>query len=279
MNSEVYLMLNLIELEQFVAFSESGTLSEVSKLMNISQPTLTRNMKHVEECFGVALFTRQKNKLSLNETGNVAVEYAKELLKNERNAVFMVQDFDRKLRSITVASCAPAPLWILSPKLSAAYPDNTISSSICDTNKIMEDVKSGAIDIGILPYPYAYDSFEDIPFFTEHLSVCIPEDHTLCEMDSLTFHDLNGYNCLLRDQLGFWTNLCKEKMPASRFLIQTDEAEFHELVRSSTLFCFSTNIAAYPEDILTGRKIIPITDDTANVTYHLIWKKGVEYRF
>ena len=233
-------MLNFIELEQFVAFSKYGTLSEVSKLLNISQPTLTRNMKHVEECFGVALFTRQKNKLSLNETGEVAVEYAKELLKSERNAIFMVQDFDRKLRSITVASCAPAPLWILSPKLSAAYPDNTISSSIYDTDKIIDDVKSGAIDIGILPYAYKDDSLHDVSFITEHLSVCIPYEHELCKKDHVTSAELNGYNCLLRDQLGFWTDLCKKNMPASRFLIQTDEAEFHELVRSSTLFFFST---------------------------------------
>lgn len=279
MNSEVGFMLNLIELEQFVKFSESGTLSEVSKLMNISQPTLTRNMKHVEECFGVSLFTRQKNKLSLNETGKKAVEYAKQLLKDEKNAILMVQDFDRKLRSITVASCAPAPLWILSPKLSAAYPDNTISSSICDSDQIIENVKSGATDIGILPYAYKDDSLHDISFITEHLSVCIPYEHELCKKDHVTSAELNGYNCLLRDQLGFWTDLCKKNMPASRFLIQTDEAEFHELVRSSTLFCFSTNFANYPDDVLVGRKTIPIVDDDANVTYHLIWKKGVEYQF
>ena len=94
-------MLNLIELEQFVAFADLGTLSEVSQRMNISQPTLTRNMKHVEQDFGVALFTRQKNRMFLNETGKIAVEYARQLLKTEKNAVAMVQEFDRKLRSIT----------------------------------------------------------------------------------------------------------------------------------------------------------------------------------
>ena len=87
-------------------------------------------------------------------------------------------------------------------------------------------------------------------FLTEHLSVCIPFGHSLCSYDKLTFHDLNGYNCLLRDQLGFWTDLCKRKIPASKFLIQTDESKFLELVKSSTLFCFSTNYASYPDEIL-----------------------------
>ncbi len=272
-------MLNLIELEQFVAFADLGTLSEVSQRMNISQPTLTRNMKHVERDFGVSLFTRQKNRMSLNDTGKMAVEYARQLLKNEKNTVQMVQEFDRKLRSIIIASCAPAPLWIFSPKISACYPDNTISSSICEIDQVIEQIENNQIDIGILPYEYENDDFYTTPFFTEHLAVCIPLDHTLCSHEYLTFDELNGYNCLLRDQLGFWTDLCKQKMPASKFLIQTDESEFLELVKSSTLFCFSTNYASYPKDILNKRKRIPIVDDCANVTYYLVWKKGKEYKF
>lgn len=272
-------MLNLIELEQFVAFADCGTLSEVSQLMNISQPTLTRNMRHIEQDFGVSLFTRQKNRLSLNETGEKAVEYARQLLKNEKNVVQMVQEFDRKLRSITIASCAPAPLWLLSPKISFYYPDNMISSSICEIDQVIDQIDTGQIDIGILPFEYRKDDLCTTPFFTEHLSVCIPLKHSLCSYNELTFHDLNGYNCLLRDQLGFWTDLCKREMPASKFLIQTDESEFLELVKFSTLFCFATNYASYPEEILNKRKRIPIVDDCANVTYYLVWKNGKEYRF
>lgn len=272
-------MLNLIELEQFVAFADHGTLSEVAKIMNISQPTLTRNMKHIERDFGVSLFTRQKNRMSLNKTGEIAAEYARQLLNNEKNTIHMVQEFDRKLRSITIASCAPAPLWLLSPKISSHYPENMISSSICNTEQVIEQIENDQIDIGILPFEYQGNELYTTPFFTEHLSVCIPLEHHLCSYDELTFQDLNGYNCLLRDQLGFWTDLCKQEMPASKFLIQTDESEFLELVRSSTLFCFSTNYGSYPDGILDQRKIIPITDKCANVEYFLVWKKGKEYKF
>ena len=217
--------------------------------------------------------------MSLNETGEIAVEYARQLLKTKENTIQMVQEFDRKLHSITISSCAPAPLWLLSPKISSCYPDNTISSLICDTKKVIKQLENDQIDVAILPYKYQNNDFCTTSFFTEHLSVCIPLEHTLCSYDELTFHDLNGYNCLLRDQLGFWTNLCKQNMPASKFLIQTDESEFLELVKSSTLFCFSTNYASYPEEILDQRKIIPIVDDCANAEYWVVWKKGKEYRF
>ena len=55
-------MLNLSELEQFVTFAEQGTLSGAAQTLHISQPTLTRTMKHVEAAFGVPLFRRSRRR-------------------------------------------------------------------------------------------------------------------------------------------------------------------------------------------------------------------------
>ena len=49
----------------------------------------------------------------------------------------------------------------------------------------------------------------------EQLYVCIPKEHKLAEYSQLILSQLNGFNCLLRDEIGFWTNLVKSKMPAS----------------------------------------------------------------
>ena len=62
-------------------------------------------------------------------------------------------------------------------------------------------------------------------------------------------------------------------MPASRFLVQTDEFEFEELVKSSTLLSFSTNLARNLQYDLQGRKAVPLTDKEAGVTYQLICRK------
>lgn len=96
------------------------------------------------------------------------------------------------------------------------------------------------------------------------------EEIVFIDNAELSLTQLNGFNCLLRDQIGFWTELVKQKMPASRFLIQTDEFEFEELVRTSTLLCFSSSKAPGSEQTLKGRKRIPLTDPEVNVTYHLI---------
>ena len=269
-------MMNLEELEQLITFDDYGTLSKAAEYLHISQPTITRTMQHVEEAFGVSLFHRGKNKIALNETGRQAVAAARKLLSEAENAVRTVQDFDKRQHTIAVESCAPAPLWVLLPKLSADHPGNTITSALIENEQIIRNVQEGKADIGILPYPCPeaeLKGLKDQTYIREQLSVAVPESHALAQYDRLTFAQLNGFNCLLRDRLGFWTKLCYEKMPASKFLIQTKEFEFVELIKTSTLLCFTTNFADLKSDVLKGRKIIPLTDPEADVTYHLIYKK------
>lgn len=268
-------MLNLAELEQFVAFEEYGTLSRVAEVLHISQPTITRTMHRVEEAFGVPLFERGKNKITLNETGKMAVEHAKKVLSEAENAISRVQEFDQKLHTIHIESCAPAPLWNLLPELSAQYPGKTISSRLAPIGEIIEDVENKKCDIGVIPYEYSGDSelLEQRPILREKLSVCIPKDHALAKYETLRFEQINGFNCLLKDQIGFWTDLCYEKMPASKFLIQTKEFEFEELVRTSTLFSFTTDLISERSDAYADKKIIPIADPEADVTYYLVRRK------
>ena len=284
------MMLDLNELEQFVTFAKYGTLSKTAEILNISQPTITRTMQHVEEAFEVTLFERGKNRIALNETGEKAVECAEKLLREAENAIQTVQTFDKNMHTIKVESCAPAPLWTLLPDLTARFHDNMISSRLTAIKEIVRHVWEGECDIGILPGPLkAYENAEcemqeekaekdlvDVSYLREKLNVCIPKDHELAEKEELTMAQINGFNCLLRDQIGFWTDLCHEKMPASKFLVQTDEFAFEELIRASTLFCFTANFATDVNHLLKGRKVIPLTDPEADVTYHLICRKEKE---
>lgn len=262
-------MLDLSELEQFVAFADCGTLSKAAEQLHISQPTITRTMQHVENAFGVSLFERGKNRITLNETGQKAVEFSRTLLQDADDAVRQVQAFDKSLRTIVVESCAPAPLWSLLPALTSRHPGMTISSSLMEVAEIIRHVTDGACDIGILPCKIELANVECAPFLEESLSLCVLPSHELASKKSLTFADMNGFNFLLRSEIGFWDALCREKMPSSKFLVQTDDFSFGELVRESSLPCFTTNLAKDMVE-LHGRIPIPVCDPAANVTYHII---------
>lgn len=263
-------MLDLNELEQLVAFAEVGTLSMAAEKLHISQPTITRTMQHLEEIFGVALFVRGKNKIMLNDTGIKAVEQARQLLSAADTALKSVRDFDKNLHTITVSSCAPAPLWYVLPALASSYPDMTIASSIKSVSAILEDLSSGSCQLAILPINTQSDNYISIPFLKESLSICVPISHDLAEKAFVTFSDLNGFNFLLKSEIGFWDEMCRVQMPASKFLVQTNEFELEELIRESSLPCFTTNLSEHHKSLLADRIKIPVTNPEANVTYSLV---------
>lgn len=262
-------MLDLNELEQLITFADMRTLSMAAEKLHISQPTITRTMQHLEEVFGVSLFVRGKNKITLNETGVKAVELARQLLSAADSALRTVRAFDKSLHTIMISSCAPAPLWYLLPALSSAYPDMTIASSIKNVPAICEDLASESCQLAVLPHNTQYGHYVSIPFLKENLSVCVPTSHALSEKTSVTFSDLNGFNFLLSSEIGFWDELCRVQMPASKFLVQTDRFAFEELIRTSSLPCFTTNLVKDTQSLLADRTKIPVTDPEANVTYYL----------
>ena len=284
-------MLDLNELEYFTAFSELGTLARVSEHFHVSAPTITRSMQHVEDEFGVSLFIREKNRIELNETGRKAVECAKRLLNEERAAIREVRNFDMSLRTVTVKSCAPAPLWKLLPEISSCMPEMMVNSAICQNEEVIAAINDRSCDIAILPWDpqtrsenagFAAGIFSDYrfrPYMSEHLFVCVRPDHELASHESVTLSDINGYNFLLRSELGFWDTLCRESMPSSRFLVQTDEFEFQELIRSSSLPCFVTDYVMNGTAGYDGRVCIPLTDDAVNVTFYIGTKEDSNIRF
>lgn len=263
-------MLNLEELEQLVAFKELGTLSKVAEKLLISTPSLSRSMQHLEEDFGVPLFDRSANRISLNETGERAVEVARRILSTSQQGIKEVRQFDQSLKTITIASAAPAPLWSLLPQLTTLYPNKQISHQVCSIQQAMEAIENKEINLAVLPFAYEQNQTTCLPYLQEELAIAVTTEHDLARLESVSFEAINGYNFLLMDQIGFWNELVQEKMPASKFLIQSNRFEFEELAYNSTLPRFATNLSQEREKIQDDRVMIPISNPEAHVRYHLV---------
>ena len=267
-------MLDLLELEQLVAVGELGSFSKTAQRFYVSTPTITRAMRHVETAFGVPLFDRDKNKVALNDTGKLAVEHARHVLHEADAAVAQVRAFDRSLRTITVVSCAPAPLWELVPLITRLYPVLSANARIAGLSETKRALEDGVCDAVVLPYRPDGEGLAVRHLMDERLYLCVKREHPFAGRESVTLDELNGFNFLLGPELGFWGDLCRTRLTASKFLVQSDDASLTEVIRESALPCFTTDAAlrAGFRDLGDDRVSIPITDSEVDVSFYLVAK-------
>lgn len=266
-------MIDIYLLEQLLAFHDYGTLSAASEKLHLSQPALSRSMRKLEDILGVDLFERQKNKITLNENGLLAAQYAVKILEQEREMAEAIRAFDRRRRTITLGACAPIPIFRLTPLLSQTYPDMTIASEIKREEVLLDGLSDNTYQMIVLTHPAESDALESVPWQNEHLYITLPPAHPLAGRDGIHLHELNGQTMLLYSQIGFWYDLCMEKMPEARFLVQDEYDTLGELVQASALPAFSTNLVRSEDERHLNRAFIPILDPEANVNYYCIFKK------
>lgn len=264
-------VFEIYQLEQLLAFAECGTLSGAAERLHLSQPALSRSMQRLEAELQVPLFYRQKNKIEFNENGRMAADCARQVLDKCQDMISRVQAFDRSQRTILVGSCAPMPLWEIPPVLSDLYPDRTISSEMRENDVLLQGLRDDVYQLIILPYPVEEPGISCVKYGEEHLYFSLPPAHPLSGSKGLYMRDLNGETMLLRNRLAFWRDVTDQKMPDARFLEQEDVA-FEELVKSSALPSFATDVVLRREGNPVNRVNIPILNKEANVTYYCLYK-------
>ena len=268
--------MELEQLQHFIAFAKYKTLSQAAKELHISQPVLTRSMQKLEEDLNVPLFHRTKNKITLNDNGNMAVELAQRIINETIDMKQKLKAFDKSQHTFFIGSCAPAPNIYIGQKVTQIYTDKTISSEIKDMNELVQGLKEDAYTIIIMPYEIEDDDIECIAFMEEQLYFSLPLDHRYANKDSLTLKEMDGEKMLLMSNIGFWHDMHKRTMPHTKFLIQEDRSIFYDLVELSILPSFTSDYSMKIDGKRKNRKIIPISDSDAHATFYCWYLKRNE---
>lgn len=263
----------LYQLIQLIAVAECGTISGAAERLHLSQPALSRSVQKLEEVLQVTLFDRQKNKISLNKNGELAVDQARRVIRQAGDLVEQVRAFDRSQRTISIGSCAPAPMWELAQAVSGLYPEMAVSSEMKDAQTLLEGLRQGIYQFIILPFAQEAENLYCFPFEKEQLYFSLPPAHPMASSKGLYFKDLDGESVLLFSRIGFWRDVCREKMPMTRALVQHEQEDFQELVQASALPCFVSNLTMRWDGRPENRIVIPILDPEGTALYHFICRK------
>lgn len=185
-------MIETYLLEQFAAFAWCGTLLKASEELHITQPTLSRSMKKLEEELEVPIFHRENSKLSLNETGKVAAEYAEKALSANQDLIDHVVAYDRSLRTVSIGSCSPFPVNELMPSLQDYLSDKTILTElVSDDDRLLSGLKNRQYDLVVLHTLPEDRTLFCQRYMEERIYLAVPEDHPIAGQESVTFEQIS----------------------------------------------------------------------------------------
>ncbi|MBQ9553234.1 MAG: LysR family transcriptional regulator [Clostridia bacterium] len=272
-------MIETYLLEQFAAFAKCGTLLKASEELHISQPTLSRSMKKLEDALGVSIFHRENSKLTLNETGIIAAEYARKALDANQDMIDHVIAFDRGLHTISVGACSPFPINALMPTLQEYLSGKTISTELRDDAHLIAGLKNHGYHLAILHACPADSALYCQRYLDEQLYISVMADHPLAGEEDVTFSDLQGLRILMPESVGFWMHICEKHFSPSNLLVQSNADALGELIDASSLPFFNSDRMIELGYTPPGRVFVPICDADASATYWLCCLKSVQKQY
>lgn len=266
--------MDFMQLHQLEVIERTGTFSAAAQELHMSQPALTRSIQRLEAELGQPLFDRKGRNAQMNDAGRIALDYAKQILREKYLMREALNEHARRARALVVGTVAPAPLWRLTALAIERFPTSILTSKTFETERLEREILNGDIDLGISLKPCMMPTVRCCQLMTESLSVCLPSDHPLAEHKSLSAAELDGESFLLYRGIGFWQGFCETSFPHSKFIIQEDRTVFHQMIPTTPLIYFVTDVPSLREAVPAGRTVVPLRDAAAHATYYLLARDG-----
>jgi DNA-binding transcriptional LysR family regulator len=154
----------------FLTVAKLGNMTQAAEQLNFSQPTITGQIRALEQHFGVLLFDRVGKKLHITDAGRTLAAYAEQLLKSYGEAHEALSAYPGNV-SIGVASAMVNHfLPPLLREFSAQVPNSTVTVELCPhTPDVVKGILENRFDLGFVQNQAASDSLSQFEVLQDQL--------------------------------------------------------------------------------------------------------------
>jgi LysR family transcriptional regulator, hydrogen peroxide-inducible genes activator len=193
--------MNLRDLRYFVALADTRHFGKAAERSFVSQPTLSAQIKKLETYLGVQLIERQPRKVTLTEMGARILPLARSILQESDEIVSLARNdhdpLSGKLKVALIPTIGPYLLPLIARKLRKQLPRLKVMLYEYQTQPLLEKLRAGDIDLGILALPVPLDGLEARPLYDEDFTLAVPSNSPLAKRSNVKLDDLSGETLLL----------------------------------------------------------------------------------
>lgn len=272
--------MELRVLQYFLAIAREETIIGAAETLHITQPTLSRQMKDLEDELGKQLFIRSNKKITLTEEGMLLRQRAEEIVNLVNKTEQEIMSSESLLNGVVyIGSGESHSLKVITKsirKMQNQYPDVKFNIHSGNADDVIEKLDNGLIDFALLTgHPKISEYNHLLLPFSHQWGVLMPKDDVLAQKESITFQDIKDKPLIVSKELKRLSQLVE--------WLNNDIEHLHIVSSYSLLYnaslmvedglgygiCFDKLINTTGDSLLVFRPLEP----SLKVQYHFIWKK------
>jgi aminoethylphosphonate catabolism LysR family transcriptional regulator len=265
--------VRLTQLRSFHAVATHGSFTAAARHLHVSQPTVTTQVRQLEDLYRVELFHRAGRRVQTTVVGERLLQLARRIVSLEGDAVQLLRDAG-ELRSgqLRVAAVGPAHVTTLLAAFNERYPGVMISVSTGNSEDVLARLQDYTADVGVLAQDLADPRFVSLPYSEHPVVLFCNRAHRFARRRSIKVTDLQGERLIVRERGSTTRKALESALKAARVeAVVVMEVASREIIREAV--ALGLGVAAVSEvEFVPDPQLhaIPISDARIRTYAHIV---------
>lgn len=251
------------QLKAFHAVALHASFTRAAEQLCLSQPSVSDQVRKLEDCYGVLLFLREKRQVRLTEVGERLFGMTQRLFDISVDAHDMLMDY-RTLSTGALNLAVDAPVHVLPyvARFCARYPGVDVKVETGNTDEVLERLFGYKTDIALLGRNIEDERLMCLPLRSDPMLAFVAHDHLWAQRASVSLADLATVPLVLREQGSVTRLAVQEEMAAAGLpMRKAIEVEGREAAREAVAIGMGVGVVSAAELGSDSRiRGLPITD-------------------
>lgn len=209
--------VNFNQLRSFYASARELNFTKAAEWLNIGQPTVTTQVKTLEETFDVRLFDRSPRGLELTESGAALMTIARQIFALEDRAyTLLTSSGNNYAGKLHIGTVGPFFVMDLLSEYAERYPLIRVSMESGNSDRMYQRLLSYELDVAILGRDYEDRKLNVICLGQHEVSIIVNKSHPWSGRESIEIEELDGQRLIFREQGSMTRRALEEQMAARK---------------------------------------------------------------
>ena len=193
--------MRLTQLRSFHAVARAGGFTGAARLLHISQPTVTTQVRMLEDKYGIELFYRRGHVVRLTPLGEQLFAIAQKVFALESETVQLLQDSgELKSGQLRVGAVGPFHVTEMLARFNQRFPGLQVSVRVGNSEEVRGTLLRYETDVAVLAHFTDDPRFHSVPYSRHPIVMFVNRAHRFARRSSIRIAELEGEALILREE-------------------------------------------------------------------------------